>query len=150
MSGYYCEAGSFDPQQNICPAGSKCEAGSPAPVACQQGFIFFLQNHIQFEFLLNHHVIKFIRITRKTVIYPWFHPTHTKTFNSTGEEQPEKGQATCLQCRAGFVCDQNTTVPDQECPAGKYCPEGTGPNAARNCPSVSLHSLIINFATEFW
>ena len=56
---------------------------------------------------------------------------------STGEMQENAGQSSCDKCRAGMMCDSNTSTPTLACPKGQFCPEGTAVNNSRPCPAVS-------------
>lgn len=152
--GYYCEEGvsaekpcpqgSFAPgivgrltsqsECTLCSAGHYCALGHQDAVTgeCDAGY-----------FCLEGSPTKRPNSTYGGICPPGFHcpsgsplpkPCLPGTYNNAS------GQATCLDCPAGFYCSGNTTTP-VECPSGYYCPQNTKYANDNACPEGTFNSL---------
>ena len=115
-AGHYCELGHQDAVTDQCDPGYYCLEGSPT---------------------------KRPNSSFGSICPPGFHcPTGSSWPQPClpGTYTNASGQATCLDCPAGFYCSGNTTTPS-ECPSGFYCPLNT-PYAFDNaCPAGTFNNL---------
>jgi len=52
------------------------------------------------------------------------------------------GQATCIDCPAGYYCDYDDPTDKKQCPAGFYCPLGTKVANQNPCPQGSYSTTV--------
>lgn len=163
LPGYYCPEGSARGNPVECPAGSFCPRGSPSPQPCPQGSYSNSSQLTASSECTNCTKGSFCQQTGLTspeglCTQGYYCPTGSGVANAmicplgmycpTGSAEPAActagtftnvtGRSTCDVCQDGFYClPVNFTNAGSagvyDCPAGYYCPNGTGMNW-KPCP----------------